>query len=108
MSAGQRAKQSGLAGAVGADQRDGLALRHLQRNAPHRLQQAVAAVELDDLEKGAHDLRPPRYASITAACPTTSFGGPSAMTRPPSMATSRPTTRISTWTMCSIHSTARP
>src|SRR6266550_4010978 len=45
---------------------------------------------------------------MTAACDTTASGGPSAMILPASMQTRRFTTCMSTWTMCSIQSTARP
>src|SRR4029077_2741615 len=99
--AGERPQQRRLAGAVGSNQRDSVARRHLERDLTHRLEKAVPAVQPNDLEKAHAPL--PRYASITAACSTTDAGAPSAMILPASMQTRRVTTCISTWTMCSIH-----
>jgi hypothetical protein len=48
---GDRPEERGLAGTVGPDQGHGLALLDVQRNFAHRLEQAVPAIELLDLEK---------------------------------------------------------
>src|SRR5262249_43918780 len=98
-----RAQRRGLAGAVGADQRDDLALVDLDRDALERLDRAVVRVDLLDDEDGAlavglrghgvcrlRDLRfvllahawLPRYASMTRGCSRTSCGVPSAIFSP--------------------------
>ena len=48
--AGDGAQGGGLAGAVGADQRDDLAVGHLQRDAPEGLDAAVADMEVFDFK----------------------------------------------------------
>jgi hypothetical protein len=46
----RRAQQRGLAGAVGADHRDDLALFHMQRTLVHRLDGAVGDAEVFELK----------------------------------------------------------
>ena len=59
MRAGDGAEQRGLAGAIGADQRDRLAGLDRERDAAHRLQLAVARLEPLDREQ-RHTTPPPR------------------------------------------------
>src|SRR3954453_18667286 len=81
-----------LAGAVGADQRDDLALVDLERDALQRLDRAVERVDvLDDEDRvvavrrggapGGHAWLP-RYASMTRGFARTSAGPPSAIFSP--------------------------
>ena len=51
MGSGERTQERGLAGAVGADQRDRFAFRDLQRYAPDGLEKAVTAIEIGDAEQ---------------------------------------------------------
>ena len=107
--AGDRAQQRRLAGAVGADQRDGLALVDRRSDTPRtacsRPWRASSAVDLEQRSRR-------RLAEVgvddggVAHAP--SSGSPSAMTRPASMQTSRSTTWTSTCTMCSIQTIAMP
>ena len=52
--AGDGAQDRGLAGAVGADQRDGLALVHLERHALQRVDVVVVELDVAEAEERAH------------------------------------------------------
>src|SRR6185295_9986880 len=81
---GDRAQRGGLAGAVGADQRDDLALLDGERHAAQRVDAAVADLEVADLQHHDTPSSPvgaasaasgaPRYASITAGSLCTDDG----------------------------------
>src|SRR5581483_1325666 len=100
-----RTEKRRLAGAVGADERENLAVLDGERDVANGVKKAVANVEMLDGEQ-AHVTPLPRYASITAGCASTASGTSSAITRPASMHTSRSTTCSSTWRMCSIQTIA--
>jgi hypothetical protein len=52
VSSGDCPQQGGFARTVGTDERNGLTLRHLERDAAYSLEQAVAAIEIFGSKKG--------------------------------------------------------
>src|SRR5581483_12237750 len=100
------AQERRLAGAVRSDQRDRLPHLDRQVEIPDRRQEPVACGDAVHLEQAHAAL--PRYASTTRASRITTSGGPSAITLPSSMQTSRPTTWTSPCTMRSIQTIAMP
>src|SRR5512144_1841005 len=88
-----RAQRRGLAGAVGPEQRDHAAVRHLERDAAQHIRGAVRRIDAPQLEERGH-AGAPRYARITSGCSCISAGVPSARVRPKSSATTRSDTRI--------------
>src|SRR5262249_60674128 len=79
--AGERAQERGLAGAVGADHRDGLALPYLERDAEERLEVAVERRQVANGEE-AHVTSIPRETRRTSGLAITASGGPSIRLRP--------------------------
>src|SRR3954447_6402599 len=84
-----RAQRRRLPRAVRADQRDDLALAHVERDPLQRLDRAVVRVHVLELENDAVGLGHvalaaplPRYASITRSSFCTSVGVPSAIFSP--------------------------
>src|SRR5262249_28492695 len=83
-----RAQRGRLPGAVRPDQRDDLAVVHLDRDALERLDRPVVGLDPVECEhrcRGPHPVFTaplPRYASITLASRWTSWGVPSAIFRP--------------------------
>jgi len=61
---GDGIENSGLAAAVGAEQRDDAALRDIKRNVGHPDQVAVADFEMLDLEQGRGHVAGPPISSI--------------------------------------------
>src|SRR5262249_49113978 len=74
-------EERGLAGPVGADDRDDLAGRHAEGDSAQDLVIAVPCTEGVDLEQGTH-AGIPRYASSTRGSRRTSAKGPSTSSRP--------------------------
>ena len=131
-----RAQRRRLAGAVGADQRDDLALVDGQRDALERLDRAVVGLDVVQLEQRRADAvgaAPRRLASVAgprstaphSACRRSdgalaevgldharvgwiSAGEPSAIFSPWSSTVTRSETPITTFMSCSISSTVRP
>ena len=107
--AGDRAQRRRLAGAVGADQRDDLALLDRQRDALERLDVAVVGVDVLDLEQ-RHRLSPasrgrPRRPAGRRARPA---GSPSAIFSPWSSTVMCSETPMTTFMSCSMSRIARP
>src|SRR5207237_5776595 len=116
--------QSGrLAGAVRADERDDLALAHLERDAAQRVDRAVVHVQLVEAqERPVHGCtRPaaicpacsrayfsPRYASMTFGFVWISRGSPCAIVTPWSSTRIRYETPITSFMQCSLITMATP
>jgi len=102
------AQQCRLAGPVGADQRDGLAVADRQREVAHGLEQAVAvgrdARRLSRLTRRHLRVGVDRRGRRSSRAAGLAVGE----TRPVSMQTRRSTTWTRTWTMCSIQTIAIP
>ena len=107
MRAGDGAQKRGLAGAVGADQRDRLALLDAEADAAHGLELAVAASSPSTESSVTPRLRRDRPRS-RADRPSRFAAAPSAMMRPASMQTRRSATLSRMCTMCSIQTIAMP
>src|SRR6266576_1278305 len=101
------AQRGGLAGAVGPDEGDDLALLDLDRHPAQGLDAPVEGVDAFQLEQG-HQADLPRYASITRTSLRTSSGGPSAIFSPWSRTTIRSEIPITTFISCSIRKTVMP
>src|SRR5262249_41975539 len=80
----QALQQRGFAGAVRAQQRDGLALAHLQRHMLHDGDRPIAHREFAGLQcgRGAAACAAPAWALVPAALRPASSGVPSASTWP--------------------------
>src|SRR5262249_11785621 len=92
--AGDDAQSSGLASAIGADERDDLTRVDFEADVEQSLEVAVRGADVSQLkERISHPVTclyfAPRYASITSGRRTTSEGGPSAMTEPRSRTMTR-------------------
>src|SRR5438445_9095801 len=101
------AQRGGLAGAVGPDQGDDLALLDLDRHAAQGLDAPVEGVDAFQLEQW-HQADFPRYASITRASLRTSSGLPSAIFSPWSRTTIRSEIPMTTFMSCSMRNTVIP
>src|SRR5262249_6312029 len=109
----QRAEQRGLAGAIGANDRDDRPRGDRKRDAAHGLDFAVRDVQIAHVEQrlpatDAHHATPPRYASSTAGLLWMSAGNPSASFWPNSITTRRSVRPITNSMSCSTSSTVMP
>src|SRR5690606_20909638 len=108
-----RLEQRGLAGAVGSEHRDDLALAHGERHVLERDRLAVPDRQAGDFEQGLHAASvsgalPPMYASMTRGCATIFSGTSSAIISPKSSAITRSTSFMNSCSLCSISSTVSP
>src|SRR5581483_8474585 len=97
-----------LPGAVRTQERDDLALPHLQRHVPQHLEVAVRDRQPLDPEQGGHRYAAPRYASTTRRSRTIAPGGPSAIFRPRWRAMMRVATLMITRMLCSMTTRVTP
>ena len=72
----------GLAGAVGTDQRDDLALIHMERDIPDGVDGAVKHIDVLDGKHLPHRQSPPRYAAMTLGLLRIALPSPRAIMRP--------------------------
>src|SRR5690606_4507325 len=102
--AADRHQQRGLAGAVGADQGDDLALVDLDRYAIERLDGAIVGMDVVQLQHHSS----PRYALMTRSSLRTCSGVPVVMGLPCSITRIRSDIPMIRLMSCSISSTATP
>src|SRR5204863_3345646 len=100
-------QRAALAGTVGSDQRDDLSGADRKRDAPHGFDVSVRDAQIAHFEERAH-APSPRYAAMTAGSFATSAGVPRAITLPKFNTVIRSHTSITSRTLCSMSSTARP
>src|SRR6185436_17670441 len=109
--AGDRAQRRGLARAVRADERDDLALLHLEVDAVQRRNGSVADFEIMDRQKCGHrsavSAGSPRYASMTCLFARIASGSSTAMVFPKLMTTIRSQMPITSSMLCSMRRIAR-
>src|SRR5256885_16183158 len=101
-----RAERRGLAGAVGAEERDHSAFGHRERFSVEDGRRPVTSADVLELQYGGHAA--PRYASMTAGLRCTSAGDPSAIFLPKSRTTTRSEMPITNAMWCSTRSIVTP
>ena len=79
---GDRMHRRGLAGAVGADQRNNFTLVHMEGNIPDGMDGTVEDIDILDGKHLPHRQSPPRYAAITFGLLRMALPSPRAITRP--------------------------